>query len=88
MHKYNKKNMNDNKIEKAEEALDDEEYIDEENQNTMVRAYVNEKLDETTSNDIVNEQFDEILIESIKKLNILKLFTMEAKVNVNVAAVL
>merc|ERR1711957_1069040 len=43
MMKYNK--MKDNKIEKAEEAQD-EEYIDEENQNSMVRAYVNEKLDE------------------------------------------
>merc|ERR1711957_633373 len=85
MMKYNK--MNDNKIEKAEEAQD-EEYIDEENQNSMVRAYVNEKLDETVSNDIENNAFDEYLIESVKRLNILKLFTMEAKVDVIVAAVL
>merc|ERR1711957_1013020 len=85
MMKYNK--MKDNKIEKAEEAQD-EEYIDEENQNSMVRAYVNEKLDETVSNDIENNAFDEYLIESVKRLNILKLFTMEAKVDVIVAAVL
>merc|ERR1711957_1140495 len=65
MMKYNK--MKDNKIEKAEEAQD-EEYIDEENQNSMVRAYVNEKLDETVSNDIENNAFDEYLIESVKRL--------------------
>ena len=88
MHKYNKK-MNDKNIEKAVQAPeDDEEYIDEENQNQMVRSKVTEMLDETISNDIVNIQFDENIIAYIKKLNILKLFTMEATVNVNVSAVL
>merc|ERR1711957_1065858 len=88
MMKYAKKNMNENKVEKAEEAQnEDPEYIDEENQNSMVRAYVNEKLDETVSNHIDNDAFDDHLIDIVKKLNILKLFTMEAKVDVIVAAV-
>jgi len=98
MMKYNKKNLfeNSNGSENAQKAeensnssyqSEDEEYLDEENQNSMVKAYVNDKLDDQFSNDIENTAFDEYLVESVKKLNILKLFTMEAKVDVNVAAV-
>ena len=91
MRKYNTNDVND-KLEKAEEMqnhnYEDEEYYDEENQNSMIKAYVNEKIEEAYSNDIENNGFDEFLIEIVKKLNILKLFTMEAKVDVRLAAVL
>jgi hypothetical protein len=84
------KNDLNNKIERTDleqidnQNYDDEEYIDEDNQNSMVKAYVTEKLEET--NDIDTNSFDEDLKKTVMKLNLMKLFTMEAIVEVKSAA--
>jgi hypothetical protein len=88
MNRYNK---NENSIEKTDMEMDsqhydDDEYIDEEDQNSMIKFYVNEKLAETTN--IENNSFDDYLKQSVKKLNLLKLFTMETTVEMKLAAVL
>ena len=94
MNKYNKNELPDknmNSIEKTDMEMDsqhydDDEYIDEEDQNSMIKFYVNEKLSETTN--IENNSFDDYLKQSVKKLNLLKLFTMETTVEMKLAAVL
>ena len=79
MKKYVKADLSDKKIEKLE---DDEEDFDKDDQDNMVKSYVREKLDNNVSNDIENEKFDEYIIGYVKRLNLLKLFTMESKMDV------
>jgi hypothetical protein len=88
MNKYKKNEIND-KIEKTDIDIDNqnynnEEFIDEDNQNSMLRSYVTEILEET--NDIDSTAFDVYLKESVKKLNLLTLFTMETEVKIILAA--
>lgn len=63
---------------------DEEEYFNEEDQNSMIKYFISEKLDDT--NEIESTAFDSDIINTIKKLNLLKLFTMETNVKVNLAA--
>lgn len=84
--KYNLKDKN-GKIEKELQDRNDEndeEDIDEDDQNSIIKSYVGEKLEETNNFNI--DTFDEFLKQSVKKLNIMILFTMESNVKVKLAA--
>merc|ERR1712151_1063771 len=61
-----------------------EEAADEDNQNSMIKSFISDKLED--AEEIDSTAFDEDIIPAIKKLNVLKLFTMETEVEVKLAA--
>ena len=63
---------------------EEENYFDEDNQNSVMKFYVEEKLLE---NQLDENSFNEEIIGTVKKLNLLKLLTMETKAKVEVAAI-
>merc|ERR1712004_548810 len=82
--KYSKKNENEleKKVQVGPAKYDEDS--DEEDQNSMIKSYISEKLED--AEDLESTAFDDEVIVTIKKLNILKLFTMETKVHVQLAA--